>query len=67
MYDRVDAVLRKQVFQQCHIAGIADDEFAGGNRRLETSREVVERDDVFALLAQLPYDVAADVAGTASD
>ena len=49
------------------IADVAHHELAGGHRLPEALAEVIEDDDPLARLAQLPYDMAADVAGPAGD
>ena len=47
-----------------HDAPSTHHEFAGGDGLPETFAEVIENDDLFVIFAQLPDDVAADVAGT---
>jgi len=49
------------------IAGIADDKFACCYGRFKSGRQVIECDDVLAGRAELPHDVAADVARAAGD
>ena len=47
------------------VADLADHQFARGHRLPEALAEVIQDDDPLAGLAQLPHDVAADVAGPA--
>ena len=49
------------------IAGVADHERRAEDGVAKAGAEIVEHDDVFAAFAQLPRDVAADVAGAAGD
>ena len=65
--DGIDLVLREHARDERGIAGVALDERAVQHGAAKTGRKVVERDQLFAALAELARDVAADVAGAAGD
>src|SRR5215472_7821032 len=68
MDDRVDAALGDDRGDERLIASIADDERrAFGDRPIETGREIVENDDLFAGIDQLVHHMASDIAGAAGD
>jgi hypothetical protein len=67
MHDGVDVVFGKDAVQQRGIACFAHDQFAAGNGFPEPGAQVVERDHGFAGRPELPYDVAADVTGSAGN
>jgi hypothetical protein len=62
---RVDVVAREDLLEAVRIARVADDEIAVEHGLAEARREVVEHDDRFAGLPELPDHVRADVTGAA--
>jgi hypothetical protein len=67
VHDRIDIVLGKDSIQQSGIAGLAYDQFTGSDGFLKAGAQIIEDDDAFARSAELPYDMAADVAGATCD
>ena len=51
------SMLGEQPIEQRRITGVTDDEFAGRDASRKPGGQVVERDDVFAVVAELPHDV----------
>jgi hypothetical protein len=49
------------------IANVANDQVTGGYPSPETLAQIVENDNAFAAFSELPYNVTANVAGTAGD
>jgi hypothetical protein len=67
VHDRVDVMIVENTVEQGGVTSIANDELTGGYGRLESGRQVVERDYIFAIGAKLAHDVAADVSGATCD
>ena len=63
VHHRVDLALAQQAADQLAIAGVADHQFAVDDRRAEARDESVEHGYGFVTLAELAYNVAADVPG----
>ena len=67
MHHGIDVVRGEQPVEQGGIAGVADDQLAVQHRGFETGAQVVQCDHTFAGFAELAYDMAADVTGTAGN
>ena len=67
MHDRIDLVLGKQSLEQCCVTRVADNQFSAGDGGLEAGAQVIQRDHLLTLFAQLADDMAADVSRTASN
>jgi hypothetical protein len=67
MHHGINLVFRQKLCDQRIVADVADYKAAGRDRLPKTFDEIVQDDDPFAGLAQLSYDMTANVAGTAGD
>jgi hypothetical protein len=67
MHDRIDAMIRHEARDEGIVAHIAHHQFARRDRLSETLAEIIQNDDSFARLAQLPHHVTADISSTAGD
>ena len=67
MHHGIDAALTQQFVDANFITGIGDDELGTDHGLRESGAQIVDDDDALAGLDELQHDVAADVAGAASD
>jgi hypothetical protein len=67
MQHGINVVIAEYFREQCRIASISGDEFTACHGCFKACRQVVESQNLLARKAQLPHDVATDVAGSSSD